>query len=102
DAIIDAAVLARADAEVRREGRSVKKAVDAVSGGIVDFNGGRIPLPQGMTESQFERGLVAITPQDLAGQAPDGNVYVRGVAVPLAKFVEGLPDAVLRHAGQGR
>ncbi|WP_028354768.1 hypothetical protein [Bordetella petrii] len=102
DAIIDAAVLARADAEVRREGRSVKKAVDAVSGGIIDFNGGRIPLPQGMTESQFERGLVDITPDALATQAPDGNVYVRGVAVPLAEFVEGLPDAVLRHAGQGR
>lgn len=102
DAVIDAAVLARADAEVSRSGRSISRAIEAVSGGIVTFNGGRIPLPMGMTENQFERSLKALTPQDLAAQAPGGNVYASGKVVSLDDFVKALPDAVLRHAGQGR
>ncbi len=101
-AMIDAAVFVRADAEARRDGRSIRSAVNEVTGGIVDFNGGKIPLPLGMTESQFERGLVALTPDSFTDQAPDGNVFVAGKAVPVAEFVKGLPNAVLRHAGQGR
>lgn len=102
DAVIDAAVRVRADADVRKEGRSIRNAVETVAGGIVDFNGGKIPLPLGMTESQFERGLVALTPDSFIDQAPDGNVFVAGKAVPVVEFVKGLPNAVLRHAGQGR
>ncbi|AZS78844.1 hypothetical protein ELS24_10535 [Achromobacter spanius] len=101
DAVIDAAVRVRADADVRRAGRSIRNAIDTVSGSIVDFNGGKIPLPLGMTESQFERGLVALTPDSFTDQAPDGNVFVAGKAVPVADFVKDLPNAVLRHAGQG-
>ncbi|KXJ63007.1 hypothetical protein AXY46_03035 [Achromobacter xylosoxidans] len=102
NAVIDSAVRVRADADVRREGRSIRGAIETVAGGIVDFNGGKIPLPLGMTESQFERGLVALTPDSFTDQAPDGNVFVAGKAVPVAEFVKGLPNAVLRHAGQGR
>jgi hypothetical protein len=102
DAVIDAAVRVRADADVRKEGRSIRNAVETVAGGIIDFNGGKIPLPLGMTESQFERGLTALTPESFADQAPDGNVLVAGRAVPVAEFVRDLPNAVLRHAGQGR
>lgn len=102
EAVIDAAVLARADAEVTRSGRSISRAIEAVSGGIVTLNGGRIPLPIGMTENQFERRLKALSAHDLEPQAPDGNVYVSGKAVPLSDFVKALPDATLRHAGQGR
>lgn len=102
DAVIDAAVRVRADADVRKEGRSIRNAIENVAGGIVDFNGGKIPLPLGMTESQFERSLVALTPDSFTDQAPDGNVFVAGKAVPVSEFVKGLPDAVLRHAGQGR
>ncbi|MFY3552931.1 hypothetical protein [Achromobacter insolitus] len=102
NAVIDSAVRVRADADVRREGRSIRGAVETVAGGIIDFNGGKIPLPLGMTESQFERGLVALTPDSFTDQAPDGNVFVAGKAVPVAEFVKGLPNAVLRHAGQGR
>lgn len=101
DAIIDAAVLARAGAEVRREGRSIKSAIEAVSGGIIEFNGGRIPLPQGMTERQFEKSLVALPPTTFDSQAADGNVYVSGKAVPVADFTRQLPNAKLRHAGNG-
>ncbi|HCW18833.1 hypothetical protein [Achromobacter sp.] len=101
-AMIDAAVFVRADAEVRREGRSMRNAIEAVTGSIVEFNGGKIPLPLGMTESQFERGLVALTPDSFTDQAPDGNVFVAGRAIPVSEFVKGLPNAVLRHAGQGR
>ncbi|MGE8691347.1 MAG: hypothetical protein ACN6PJ_29665 [Achromobacter sp.] len=102
NAVIDSAVRVRADADVRREGRSIRGAVETVAGGIFDFNGGKIPLPLGMTESQFERGLVALTPDSFRDQAPDGNVFVAGKAVPVAEFIKGLPNAVLRHAGQGR
>lgn len=102
NAVIDAALRVRADADVRREGRSIRNSIETVAGSIVDFNGGKIPLPLGMTESQFERGLTALTPESFADQAPDGQVFVAGKAVPVADFVKGLPNAVLRHAGQGR
>jgi hypothetical protein len=102
DAVIDAAVLARADAEAGRGSHSISRAIESVSGGIIDFNGGKIPLPMGMTESQFEKGVGALSAHDLEPQAPDGNVYVSGKAIPLSDFVKALPDATLRHAGQGR
>lgn len=103
DAVIEAAVLARADAAVNRgSGRSISKAIEAVTGGIIDFNGGRIPLPMGMSENEFKRSLKSVAPEDLAAQTPDGSVYVMGKAVPVQSFLSNLPNAVLRHAGQGR
>ncbi len=102
DSIIEAAVLARADAEINGGPRRLSKVLEDVAGSIVEFNGGRIPLPMGMTESQFERSIESMKPDALTSQAPDGNVYVQGNAVPLADFLKSLPDASLRHAGQGR
>lgn len=101
DAVIDAAVLARANAEITREGRSIKRAVEIASGGIIDFNGGSIPLPQGMPKTEFEKALVGLTAESFADQAPNGKVVAAGREVPVADFVRDLPNAMLRHAGQG-
>ena len=101
DAVIDAAVLARADAEVRGEGRNVLRAIEAVSGGIIEFNGGRIPLPHGMDEDAFEKAIDGLTPQALQAQGVGAMVFVAGKPVPLGDFVQSLPQAKLRHAGQG-
>lgn len=101
DAIIDSAYYLYADQQQRRAGSSFDKAIEAASGGIVERNGGKIPLPYGLNERGFNKAVAAITAENLAGQAPDGKVYLNGQAVPLADFVKGLPDARLRHAGQG-
>lgn len=101
DAVIDAAVLARAARTAEGKGPSEKNAIKDVTGGIIEFNGGRIPLPQGMNESTFEKSLVAITPESLQAQGLGGEVFIAGKSVPIADFVQSLPNAKLRHAGQG-
>lgn len=82
-------------------GGDVDSAVKAATGGIVTHGLGKIPLPVNMDESTFNKRLAAVTPQMLAPQAADGNAYVGGIPMPLAKFTASLPDATLVHAGQG-
>lgn len=82
-------------------GGDVDAAVKAATGGIITHGLGKIPLPVNVDESTFNKRLAAITPAMLAPQAADGNAYVAGVAMPLAKFTASLPDATLVHAGQG-
>lgn len=83
-------------------GGDVDAAVKAATGGIITHGLGKIPLPMNMDESTFTKRLAAVTPDMLTPQAPDGNAYVGGVAMPLAKFTASLPDATLVHAGQGQ
>jgi hypothetical protein len=82
-------------------GYSQKDAVRAATGGIITHGLGKIPLPVNMDEDTFNKRLSAVTPAMLAPQAADGNAYVGGVPMPLAKFTASLPDATLVHAGQG-
>lgn len=79
----------------------IDNAVNLAAGGIIERNGGKIPLPYGMKEPEFEKRLGAITPDSLASQAPGGFVQAGPARVPLADFVKTLPDARLVHAGQG-
>lgn len=95
--IIDAAfkIAAATDGDVPRAIRL------ATGGGIIERNGGKIPLPQGMKESDFEKRLEGITPDSLANQTPGGVVMVGPNRVPVPEFVKSIPDARLVHAGQG-
>ncbi|MCO7642526.1 hypothetical protein NJI34_37785 [Pseudomonas sp. S 311-6] len=105
DAVIDSAVLYLADQRANRQTARPARAIEDLTGGIVEFNGGKIPLPQGMNESAFKKALRTVTPDSLAEQAPDGKVYVghqNAVPMDLQRLVDQLPDAVLRHAGQGQ
>jgi uncharacterized protein YeaC (DUF1315 family) len=82
-------------------GGDVDAAIKAATGGIITHGLGKIPLPINMDEDTFNKRLSAVTPAMLAPQAADGNAYVGGVPMPLAKFTASLPDATLVHAGQG-
>lgn len=79
----------------------VDNAINLAAGGIIERNGGKIPLPYGMKEGEFEKRLAAITPGNLEAQTPGGVVVVGPNRVPVADFVKTLPDARLVHAGQG-
>jgi hypothetical protein len=75
--------------------------VRLATGGIVERNGQKFPLPYGMTERDFDKRLEAIKPATSPEQAPDGHVYVGRTPMPLEQFVATLPKASLVHAGQG-
>lgn len=74
----------------------------AVGGEIVKHNGGKVILPAGVTESQFEQHLERYPTQALGAQLPDGKAYVRGQPVDAAEFLATLPKAQLRSVGRGR
>ncbi|MGU9992715.1 hypothetical protein D0839_16395 [Bordetella avium] len=101
DAVIDASVLLRASGRAGAKNLSNDEAIKAVAGEIVERNGSRYPLPRGMDESSFRRALKQADPSMIETPIPDGNVYVGTTPMPVSQFLRGLPDAALRHAGQG-
>jgi len=96
DQIINAAFLITA-----AKGGDVENAINLATGGIIERNGGKLPLPYGMKEPEFEKRLGAITLGDVQSQAPGGFVMAGQARLPLDKFVQSIPDAQLVHAGQG-
>jgi hypothetical protein len=101
DQVIDAAYKIAAANYADGKGADLDNAVRLATGGIIERNGQKFPLPYGMKEGDFDKRLGAITPEVLAPQAPDGQVYVGRTPMPLADFVATLPKASLVHAGQG-
>lgn len=99
--VIDAAYYVQAGFTAEGSGNDTSRALRLVVGQIVEHNGSKIPLPRGMEVSDFERRVSSIKPQDIAGQAPGGVVYVGKTAVPLDQFTKSLPDAILVNAGTG-
>jgi hypothetical protein len=94
-------IMAARSSDTTQGGVDIENAVKLATGGIVERNGGKVPLPYGMTEGDFDKRVKAITPESLASQAPGGTVRAGSATLPLAEFVKGLPDAQLVHAGQG-
>lgn len=80
-------------------GSDLDTAINLATGGIVERKGGKIPLPPGWKEQQFDQALRVYPAASIAGQTVDGKVYVNGVAVTAEEFVRRLPDATLRAAG---
>ena len=80
---------------------NIDNAVTLATGGIIDRNGQKIPLPYGVKEDDFTKRIDSIKSADLTGQAPDGMVMIGRTPMPLAQFVATLPKAALIHAGQG-
>lgn len=99
--VIDAAYYVQAGFAAEGSGTDTSRALRLVAGRIVEHNGSKIPLPRGMEQSDFERRLSNIKPDDIAKQAPGGQVYVGKTAVPLDQFVKSLPGAALVNAGSG-
>lgn len=99
DRLIDASYYAQAGLTAEGGG-NIKQAIKLVTGGIIERNGGKIPLPYGMDEDTFEKRIEAVKPEQIA--APGGQVFVGKTPVPVAQFVQSLPDAALEHAGNGK
>jgi hypothetical protein len=99
--VIDAAYKIAAARYAEGKGADLDNAVRLATGGIIERNGQKLPLPYGMTRATSTSAWPAIKPADLAGQAPDGQVLVGRTPMPLEQFVESLPKATLVHAGQG-
>lgn len=97
--MIDAAYYVQAGLTAEGSGDPAR-AVRLVTGGIIERNGSKIPLPRGMDESMFEKRIEAIKPENI--NAPGGQVFVGKSAVPVEQFVKSLPDAALVHAGNGK
>lgn len=101
DAVIDAAILARASGQAGGKRLSIDEAIKVVAGEIVERNGTRIPLPRGMDSSDFGKALKNAVPSMIQTPTPDGKVYSGGQAIPVEDFLAKLRDAPLRHAGPG-
>jgi len=102
DMMIDAAVLVQYGLQSESGAGDLSRAVRLATGGIVERNGQKVPLPLGIDEDRFDARIRAVTAADLARQLPDGAVYAGGTKLDTAAFLKALPDAVLVHAGQGR
>jgi hypothetical protein len=99
---IKAAFLITAANYVKGDGTDIDRAVRLATGGIIERNGQKFPLPYGMTESQFDKKLNAVAQSDqVAQQTQGGVVYVGRTPIPLASFYDSLASASLVHAGQG-
>lgn len=99
--VIEAAYLINAG--MAAEGKpNPKQAVRlAARGGIVDFNGRRVPVGPGLDEGDIETRLRTVTPQEFAGQVSDGLVKVGASTVPLETFIKTLPSANLAYVREG-
>lgn len=98
---IDAAYKILAGKYADGNGADIDNAVNLATGGIIERNGQKVPLPYGMKEADFDKKLEAIKAPDVAAQAPGGQVFIGRTAMPLEQFVATLPKASLVHAGQG-
>lgn len=99
DAAIDAALLTNYGMMAEGSG-DIERAVRLATGGIVERAGRKIPLPYGMTESEFTQRMQNITAKDIP--TTDGKVYIGGNAVPVATLVENFRAVPLLNAGNGR
>src|SRR5574341_769433 len=69
EAMIDAAMYV--EYGLRAEGHGgVQQAVNLATGGIVERNGKKVPLPYGMKESEFDKRLSTLTPSAIVGIRP--------------------------------
>ena len=59
-------------------------------------------LPAGVDEDMLAKRLRSISAEELAKQAPEGQVRAGGVPMPVADFVKTLPGQQLMYAAPGK
>ena len=80
-------------------GGDVEQAIRIATGGVMDFNGGRIAKPYGWEDSRFRDALRGPVAQAVASNG--GEFLVGGNKVKAADFAKMLPGARLQTFGQG-
>lgn len=85
------------------------RAVRIITGGLTERGGAKVPLPRGVSADDFDKAVRGATSANVvnvplgdAEQAKRAAVYVRGQPVPMADFLQSLPDARLVYVSQGR
>lgn len=81
---------------------SVSDAIRAVTNGLGEWNGSKVPLPQGWDERRFRRALGTMDALKLTAQAGGPQVSVRGQAMTTEQLARGLGSVTLIPAGSGR
>ncbi len=103
ETLIDAALMIYYGKQAEGGGAiSIPGAVALASGGVAERNGRKFVLPYGVPANEFEKKLQQLTPASVAGQLPDGNVYVGETPVPAAEFLQKIPKATLVSNGSNR
>lgn len=106
DQVVNAAFLIAA-----AKGGDVDNAVRlATGGGVIDFNGSKVPMPVGYAadggqsgaEDKFRKAIASVDPAQLFSQATDGKVYAQGVPMNASEFLQNLPKSQLVMAGRAR
>lgn len=102
--VIDAARLAYLGQQAAGISPSAQGVVALVLGGpLVEHNGKRIPVPQGIDREGLLDRLRRMPVSVISGQAPDGFVYsTSGRPLGVPEFLAELPQAQLEPAGYGR
>jgi len=77
----------------------VERAVTIATGGIMNYNGGRIAKPYGWSDGRFRDALAETVPERIA--AAGGEYLVSGQPISAAELAERLPAARLQTFGQG-
>jgi len=103
----EAAVLIAHGIASEQGGRLSTKDLDravrlAVGGSVVEHNGRKVLLPAGVDEDMLAKRLRSISAEELAKQAPEGQVRAGGVPMPVADFVKTLPGQQLMYAAPGK
>lgn len=80
-------------------GGDVEQAIRIATGGVMDFNGGRIAKPYGWEDSRFRDALRGPVAQAVASSG--GEFLVGSNKVKAADFAKMLPGARLQTFGQG-
>jgi hypothetical protein len=80
-------------------GDDIEQAVRIATGGIMNFNGGKIAKPYGWSNSQFRDALRGPVAQAVASNG--GEFLVGGNKVEAAEVAKMLPGARLQTFGQG-
>lgn len=103
ETLIDAALMIYYGKQAEGGGAiSIPGAVALASGGVAERNGRKFVLPYGVPANEFEKKLQQMNSGAVAGQLPDGQVYVGQTPMSADDFVKNLPKAALITSGNGR
>lgn len=103
ETLIDAALMIYYGKQAEGGGAiSIPGAVALASGGVAERNGRKFVLPYGVPANEFEKKLQQMNSGAVAGQLPDGKVYVGQTPMSADDFVKNLPKAALITSGNGR